>query len=144
MGAGRKIRITVVAHSGRGSVLYAREECDAALAEYDRAVELAPDFAGAPYNRALVLNTLRRYDEAIAAYQWAIAIKPDFAQAMFNCAVLHGATKTVTMKRLRCSRTCLRSIPNIRTRSATLRSSGPTCAQWDGSDELVSADSTTR
>ena len=54
---------------------------------YDRAIELAPDFAGGPYNRGIVLHALGRLDEAIAAYSWACAIDPGFLQALFNLGV---------------------------------------------------------
>ena len=55
-----------------------------ALASYDRAIALRPDYAEAFNNRANVLNQLRRFDEALESAERAIALRPDLAQAHYN------------------------------------------------------------
>lgn len=57
---------------------------DEALASYDRAIALKPDFAEAHNNRGLVLEDLMRLDEALASYDRAIALKSDYAGACNN------------------------------------------------------------
>ena len=50
-----------------------------ALASYDRAIALKPDYAEAHNNRGNALRDLKRPEEALASYDRAIALKPDFA-----------------------------------------------------------------
>jgi len=57
---------------------------DAALANYDRAIELRPGFAMAHYNRGILLEKIDRHHEALASYDRAIALRPDFAAALCN------------------------------------------------------------
>ena len=53
-----------------------------ALASYDKALALKPDFAEAYNNRGNALKELKRLDEALASYDRALAIKPDYAGAL--------------------------------------------------------------
>ena len=41
---------------------------DEALASYDRALSLRPDYAEALYNRGNALHELKRFEEALASY----------------------------------------------------------------------------
>jgi tetratricopeptide (TPR) repeat protein len=59
-------------------------QLDAALAGYDRAINLRPTFADAYANRGVVLQELWRIDEALESYDKAIALKPDLAHAYAN------------------------------------------------------------
>ena len=56
---------------------------DEALASYDKALALKPNYAEAIYNRGVALQDLKRFDEALASYD-AIALKPDYAEAYNN------------------------------------------------------------
>ena len=47
-----------------------------ALASYDRAIALQPDFADAHGNRATVLGALGRLDESLAGYDRALSLRP--------------------------------------------------------------------
>lgn len=49
---------------------------ETAVAEYDAALKLAPDWLDARYNRGVALESLKRYDEAKAAYESYLAGKP--------------------------------------------------------------------
>ena len=55
-----------------------------ALASWDKAIALEPDYAEAYYNRGVALQALRRFDEALASWDKAIALAPDFAEAYNN------------------------------------------------------------
>jgi len=55
-----------------------------ALASYNRAIELKPDYAEAWSNRGVALGDLRRHEEALASYERAIELKPDYAEAWSN------------------------------------------------------------
>jgi protein O-GlcNAc transferase len=56
---------------------------DEALASHDRAIALRPEDAEFVYERARVLNDLKRFDEALACSERAIAIKPNYAAAFY-------------------------------------------------------------
>jgi tetratricopeptide (TPR) repeat protein len=55
-----------------------------AIASYDQAIELQPEFSEYWFNRGLTLFHLERFDEAIASYETAIELKPDFYKAWYN------------------------------------------------------------
>ncbi len=75
------------AHSNLGVVLADLQEWDGALASYDRALELLPQFAKAWVNRGVALNALKQLPMAIASYDRAIAIEPEFPGAHWNKAL---------------------------------------------------------
>jgi predicted O-linked N-acetylglucosamine transferase (SPINDLY family) len=58
-----------------------------AVAHYDRAIALAPDFFEAFNNRGNALVGFKRLDEALASFDAAIRLKPDYADAHVNRAV---------------------------------------------------------
>ncbi|MBD2518006.1 tetratricopeptide repeat protein [Nostoc sp. FACHB-973] len=55
-----------------------------AIASYDQAIELQPEFWEYWFNRGLTLFHLERFEEAIASYETAIELKPDFYKAWYN------------------------------------------------------------
>ncbi|MHC5757382.1 CHAT domain-containing protein [Nostoc sp.] len=55
-----------------------------AIASYDQAIELQPDFSEYWFNRGLTLFHLERFDEAITSYETATELKPDFYKAWYN------------------------------------------------------------
>jgi tetratricopeptide (TPR) repeat protein len=57
---------------------------DEALASYDRALALRPNFVEALYNRGNLLRELKRFDEALASYDRALALRPNFIEALQN------------------------------------------------------------
>ncbi len=52
-----------------------------ALANFERALKLAPNLVSAHANRGLVLREMRRLDEALASVDKAISLQPDYADA---------------------------------------------------------------
>ena len=64
---------------------------DEAIAHYDKALTLKPDYAEGWSNKGNVLNELKRYDEAIAYYDKAISLKRDIDWVSGN--LLHTKMK---------------------------------------------------
>ena len=59
-------------------------EYDVILKDYDRVLNLDPDFIYAYYNRAEILSIQKDYRGAISDYTEAIKREPQFAEALFN------------------------------------------------------------
>ncbi len=74
--------------SSLGSALADRGEVDKAIAQYRKALEIAPDFAGAHFHLGLALAGRRELDEATAHYRRALEINPGYAEAHNNLANL--------------------------------------------------------
>ena len=55
-----------------------------ALADYDRAIELNPDYAAAYYNRGNAKQKLGRDEAAVGDFDEAIRLNPDYAEAYGN------------------------------------------------------------
>jgi len=67
-----------------GNLSDADEDYIAAIASYDKAIEIKPDYYQAWYNRGIILDGLGIYEEAITSYNQAVAIKPDSYQVWYN------------------------------------------------------------
>ena len=67
---------------------------DEALASYDRALAVQPNYAEALSNRGWTLHELKRFEEALASYDRALAVRPDYAEALSN-----GGTALYELKR---------------------------------------------
>jgi predicted O-linked N-acetylglucosamine transferase (SPINDLY family) len=66
-----------VAWSNKGAVLYALKRYDEAIAHYDKAISLKPDYHKAWANKGNTLSELKHYQEAITHYDKALTLKPD-------------------------------------------------------------------
>jgi tetratricopeptide (TPR) repeat protein len=78
-------------HSNLGVALIAMGRVHEALAAFDTAVRLKPDYAIAHNNRGKALRNMGRLDEALAACDASLRLKPDFAEAHINRGnALHG------------------------------------------------------
>jgi protein O-GlcNAc transferase len=67
-----------------GNTLRGAKRFEDALAAYDKAIALRPDYADALYNRGITLMDLRRFEEALASYDKVIALEPGYAKALNN------------------------------------------------------------
>ena len=76
---------TAAAHSNRGNALLALKRLDEALASYDRAIALKPDYADGFKNRALCRFLAGQYTEGWIDYEWRwntadfLSKRPNFA-----------------------------------------------------------------
>jgi Tfp pilus assembly protein PilF len=55
-----------------------------AVASYDKAITLRPDYAEAYNNRGTALRSLQRPQDALASHDRSIALKPGYAEAHYN------------------------------------------------------------
>jgi tetratricopeptide (TPR) repeat protein len=70
--------------NNHGIVLEGLKRYQEALASFERAITLRPNYAEAHSNRGNVFKALLRFDEALASYDRALALRPDFAEAYSN------------------------------------------------------------
>jgi tetratricopeptide (TPR) repeat protein len=68
-------------HMALGMEHYEQGELDQAIAEFQRAIQIDPDFVEAHYNLGLAHTDRGEFDAAIAAYEEAIRLAPDLAEA---------------------------------------------------------------
>ena len=61
-----------------------RDDFEAAIADYDEAIQLNPKFSEAYYNRGNAKNNLGQSEAAIVDYNTAIQLNPKFARAYYN------------------------------------------------------------
>ena len=59
-----------------------------ALASYDKAIQLKPDYANALYNRGNVQRDLGQFGEALESYNEAIRLIPDYSEAYYGRSCL--------------------------------------------------------
>jgi tetratricopeptide (TPR) repeat protein len=67
-----------------GLVLQGLKRLDEAVASYDRALALKPDYVEALNNRGLALEELERFAEALESYDRALVLRPHLAEALNN------------------------------------------------------------
>jgi tetratricopeptide (TPR) repeat protein len=70
----------------RGLAYHEKDQYDKAVADYSKAIEICPRYAGAYRNRGVAYHNKRQYDEAIADYSKAIEINPRYYKAYCNKA----------------------------------------------------------
>ncbi|MFM6515776.1 MAG: TPR end-of-group domain-containing protein, partial [Microcystis panniformis] len=68
-----------------------------AIASYDRALEIKPDYHEACNNRGIALGNLGRFEQAIASYDQAIKINSNSANAYYNKACCYGLQNNVEL-----------------------------------------------
>ncbi len=76
-----------VAHNDLGNALANQGRIDEAMAHYQQALEIKPDYVEALNNLGAAFARLGRMNEAITQHQKAVEIKPDYAQAHYNLGV---------------------------------------------------------
>jgi len=91
----------LLAHYPRGEILHnivgaiyaGAGHLNEAVAHYDRAIALAPDFIEALNNRGNALFGLKRLEPALASFDAAIRLKPDYADPHINRGIVLGKLK---------------------------------------------------
>ena len=72
------------AHLGLGWVYFQRGQVDAAIGEFEKALEIDPGSPELHYNLATAFLQKGQGDEAIVQYQKAVAIDPNYVEARYN------------------------------------------------------------
>jgi tetratricopeptide (TPR) repeat protein len=72
-----------IAYNNRGIAYFETQDYDRALADYNAAIRLDPEFAAATYNRGNAYRAKGDNDRAIIDYNEALRIRPD-SRAYFN------------------------------------------------------------
>lgn len=85
---GRDLAITYV---NRGVAYYRLKQHEKAVADFDRAIKIAPALVQAWNNRGVARQALRQYKAAIADYAKAISLNPRYAAAWFGRGAAHEA-----------------------------------------------------
>ena len=81
--------IAIDAFFSLGTLLAEVEKSENAIAAYDVAIRLKPDYAAAHCNRGSLYYALGNYTAALHDYDSAIRLKPERSEGYFNRAVTH-------------------------------------------------------
>jgi hypothetical protein len=79
-----KSLVTAADYLAQGDYEFDRGNCDGALANYSRAIELKPDYAEAYNNRAFTYMLIQQYALALPDLDRALQIRPDYVNALMN------------------------------------------------------------
>ncbi len=79
----------------KGNAFYFENQYEKAIAAYEKAIELKPDFSEAYSNRGVALGNLSRYEEAILSHDKAIKLKPDTPSSWYNRACCYALQENV-------------------------------------------------
>ncbi len=75
------MRTVITKHYNRGNAYYRQGEYEKAIASYQKAISINPDYAFAHNNLGSTYYKQGKYDLAIASYQTVIGINPNYARA---------------------------------------------------------------
>jgi tetratricopeptide (TPR) repeat protein len=78
---------TFVLHNILGAANAGMGNLDAAVASFNKALEIKPDYAEAHNSLGIALQNLGRLDEAIVGFNKALEIRPDFVEAHNNLGI---------------------------------------------------------
>ena len=65
-------------------------EHEKAVADYDEALRLRPDYTDASYNRGNAYSRIGEHEKALADYNEALRLKPDYLDVLHNMACLYS------------------------------------------------------
>ncbi|MCA2885319.1 serine protease [Microcystis sp. M043S1] len=74
----------------RGILYYNQQKYDLALSDYNKAIDINPNYAEAYYNRGILYKNLQKYDLALSDYSKAIDINPNLAVAYNSRGILYS------------------------------------------------------
>jgi tetratricopeptide (TPR) repeat protein len=82
-----------VAINQRGVEYYSQRQFDQALLDFNKAVQIEPNYVDAIYNRGLVYYHQGKYDQTLSDCNQVLAIDPQYAKAYYVRALAYSATK---------------------------------------------------
>ena len=88
-GMPESVQETVRTYLDHGGACLDKGKHDEAIADYNKAIALDPNFVLAYFNRGVVYGRKGAFDRAIADYTKAIALDPNFADAYTNRGVVY-------------------------------------------------------
>ena len=91
-------KIRAVVYNNRGTAYFNKEGYDQAIQNYDKAIELNPNFAEAYNNRGNAYEDKGEYDQAIQDYNKAIELDPENAEFYTNNRKLAEKLKKIYKK----------------------------------------------
>ena len=77
-----------MAFYNRGNVYNLLEEYDKGINDYNKVIEMNPDFVEAYYYRGNAYIKLQQYEKALVDYNSAITINPNYENAVNNRKIL--------------------------------------------------------
>jgi tetratricopeptide (TPR) repeat protein len=80
--------VKLPAYINLGSLWLEQKEFTRAIAAYEQAIAIAPQFAKGFANLGIALKAIGRFGEAISAYEQAIRLEPTYAEAYQNLGVV--------------------------------------------------------
>jgi len=87
------IKNKAIAYNNRGNVYQYLEQYDKAISDYNKAIELNPNYAKAYNNRGVAYDDLKQYDKAISDYTKALELNPNYAEAYNNRGLVYSDLK---------------------------------------------------
>jgi tetratricopeptide (TPR) repeat protein len=82
--------VTAQDYFAQGDYDYEQGNCDQAIADYTRAIELNPDLAEAYNNRAYIYMVKKEYALALPDLDRALQLRPNYVNALMNRGDIHN------------------------------------------------------
>ena len=93
--SGRR-KASSMAWNNRGLAYFQKKSYSKALSDFNKAIQLNPQYANAYNNRGLTYFNRKDYDKAIADFNKAVQLNPDLAVAYNNRAHAYFQKKSYT------------------------------------------------
>jgi len=90
LGAGEQMLHRSVLIHNKAQILVAMGRHEEALIEYDRVIEIDPNYPEYHFDRGNLLSRMGRLEEAVACYAHALEISPPFPEVCYNRAAAHN------------------------------------------------------
>ena len=97
-------KFKLMVYNSRGLAYSGKGDFDRAIADYSKAIEIAPGFVAAYNNRGLAYSGKGDFDRAIADYDEAIERNPEFVEAYNNRGLAYGKKGNFDLAIANCSK----------------------------------------